>query len=219
VPSTYSIQQAVQNPQTLGVVLSEILFAKYGDAWVDWDPVTIYLELRDEYNAEPVSEAMDRISAAQVVLASDSFFKRPEAFFNVANTLASGSPGFTVFDPVTVPEAAWALTEVALLREYDEFSHAVRGVIRAILKDDGYTDDYPAIFDVVLAERPTAEVALEAVGTDLRDQEASGVEEFVNDQLAALVFQFDQIPQLEGRFDALLRRRDANELATLQVMP
>jgi hypothetical protein len=209
MPRNPNISAALRTPQTLTLPLVEILRHTYGEEWVDWDPTTVYLELRDDYDVEVDTSVMDRISAAQVILGTGDFFQRTDAFINIANTLASGTPSFGLFDPVTVPEAAWALVEVSMMRELLPFSYNVRKLAKIMLNEAGYTDDYPAVFDVLVGdERPTAKNVAEAINTTMRDKESEGIEWFIDEMLTDIIYQFSKIPAIEPRLDAIIKERE-----------
>ena len=209
MPRNPNISAALRTPQTMSLVLVEILRYSYDEQWVEWDPTTIYLELRDDYDVEVDTTVMDRISAAQVILDTGDFFQRTDAFINISNTLASGTPSFGLFDPVTVPEAAWALVEVSMMRELMPFGYNVRKLNKIMLDEAGYVDDYPAVFDVILGkERPTAKNVAAAINHTMRDNESEGIEWFIDEMLTDIIYQFSKIPEIEPRLEELIRERE-----------
>ncbi len=211
---------ALETDATMGTVAAAICRKSFGDEFYFWDPATVYLELRDEFGAEPSTAVMDRISAAQLVVSSNSFFEFADAFMNVCNTLSSGSPGFAIFDPVEVEEAAWAITEVSFLRELEGFSPAIRSYIRLILEKDGYDDtDYPDVFDYVLGKKQlTSDAYKDVLNRTLHDEKRDGIEAFIMEQMQDMVYQFDKIPGMDDVFQQLLKDKDLEELADFGVL-
>jgi len=208
-----AVIRALESSETTATVLYALLNRLYGEAWLDWDLTTLYLELRAEFSAEPAQEVVDKIGALQTLVTTDAFFSNPSGFMGICNTLSGGDPGFAVFDPVSVPEAAWALTEVAFIRDFLPFSYAVKTVMLAILREDGYTDDYPEVFDIVLENRPaTAQQTMEAMFRELRDDVKRGVEEYVNEMLMSLVYQFNLLDMNED-LQRLMRMQKFDEVA------
>jgi hypothetical protein len=193
-------QVALQSTETMATVVHAIVRQQYGEPAYEWDPATVSLELRADFNAEISSPVMDRWCAMQTTLTSDAFFQRIDAFLNICNTLSSGVPTFQVFDPVTVEEAAWGLTEVALNREMLPLSNTVKNYLRTILKQDHYEEeDYPQIFrEVLLGEHKhdTPPSSFENTGN---------VEAYVDEQLKDLMYQIGKIPTLRGQ-DIILAR-------------
>ena len=201
---TYPRQQALQNPETLATVVHAILRQQYGEEVYDWDPVTVYLECQADFAADSCAETMDKFAAMQVVMGTDAFFKRLDAFMSVCNTFADGQPAFASFNPVTLEEAAWTIAEVALNREMLPFADSIKAYLRLLLKDEGFTPtSYPAIFKEVFELDPDSD--------DIRDGIAaaanrSNIDAYIDEQLQDLVVQFNRIPDLKGVDDVILRR-------------
>ena len=197
-------RMALENPETCATVLISILLQDFGEIFLSWDPTTIWLEARDEYGAEMPAPSTDKLAAMQVVMTSDVFFRRFDAFSGICNTLASGAPFFSAFDPVTTEEASWAITEISLNRELLPFSYPIKKYLRIILKADGYNEnEYPTPFDEVFGIKPASR--------DIRKSLASlensdNVEHFINENLADLVAQFNKIPSLNTLDDIILHR-------------
>jgi hypothetical protein len=208
-----AVKQALESPVTLATPLLAVVRKSFGDDAFLWDPTTIYLECRDQFAAEPAAEAMDRISAGQVVIAGNGFFEDISAFLNICNTLAGGSPAFGVFDPVEPEEAAWALLEVSLLRDMLPFAPTIRDYVRTILVQDGYSADQHPIFGYVLGGKmpPLGKIVEQTLHDDQRDN----VDNFIAGNMEALVYQMNQIPGMDTVLLELLHDKDLEDLASL----
>lgn len=203
---------ALQSTETFAVVLYALLNEQYGDEWLYWDPTTIFMELRDDFDCEPSTETMDRIAAIQVVMTGGSFFQKLDAFLNICNTFASGTPAFSIFDPVTVPEAAWTLAEVSFMREFLPFSNSIQVYIETTLNADGYKDDYPDIFEVVLGPKnPDADdirkKALEYYHVKSKEE----LDNYMNEQLKAMIYQFHEIGMTD-QLESILKEQERYNL-------
>jgi len=200
--------QALEGTETTATVVHAIVRTQYGAEVYDWDPSTVFLELRDDFRVEPSSEVMDRWSAVQIMMTTDGFFKRLDAFMAVCNTFTTGQPFFHVFDPVTVEESAWGVTEVALNRELLPFSYPIKKYLRQLLTADGYSsDDFPPALVEVFDARPTSDDIRE--GLDEAQASAhnrNNVERFIDEQMKSMVHQFNEIPTLSDMDDMILRR-------------
>ena len=206
IEARYEKKHALETSQTLATVVHAIVRKQYGEEAYGWDPVTVYLELKDDFSADTESSVMDRWSAMSVIMTSDAFFKRLDAFMSISNTLASGTPFFGVFDPVTTEEAAWAITEVALNRELLPFSKDVKQYLKKILADDGYDEgSMPEIFKEVLEGASSKEIK-----EIITNENKEVVEGYIDEQLGALAYQFDAIPDLKD-LDELVMQRTLNE--------
>ncbi len=210
----YPRKMALESPETLATVIHAIMLDQYGEQAYGWDPVTCSMELSDDFRAEVCTPAMDRWCAIQVVMGSDAFFRRLDAFLNVCNTLASGSPAFTVFDPVTSEEAAWAVAEVAMNRDVLPFSYPIRQYMRRQLESDGFdpsSGDLPAVFAEMFEKNPD-EGRIRSSFTGLAaDANAGNIERYLMAQMFDMDVQFNRIPDLK-RVDDLLQDGD-NDVA------
>jgi len=209
-----AVKQALESQVTLATPLMAIVRKSFGDDAFMWDPTTIYLEFRDQFGAEPAAEVMDRISACQIVITGDGFFQDISAFLNICNTLAGGTPAFGVFDPVEPEEAAWALVEVSLMRDMLPFAGTIRDYMRATLDRDGYADDHHPIFSYVFGGKtpPLGKIIEQTLHDDQRDS----VDNFVSENMGALVWQMNQIPGMDGVLMELLNDKDLEDLAALR---
>lgn len=208
----YPRKTALESPQTLATVVHAILLDQYGEPVYDWDPATVALEARDDFQAEICTQAMDRWCALQVVMGSDAFFKRLDAFLNVCNTLASGSPAFEVFDPVTSEEAAWAVAEVALNRDMLPFSYPIQQYMRQQLEADGFdpsSGDLPPVFAEMFERRPDEGRIRSALSGAAADANDANIRGYLLEQMLDLDVQFNRIPDL-SRIDDLLKDDDTD---------
>ena len=182
----------LQNPEALATVINAVLRRAYGDQIYDYDPVTTVLELREDFSVEPESAVIDRFCAMQVIMTSDAFFQKIDAFMSICSTLSSGSPSFDVFDPPSLEEVAWACTEVALNRELLPLSNTIRNYILTLLKADGLEEDqYPQIFREVLLGNQESEVEADHPNNQ-------NIESYIDGRLKMLFAQMDKIPGLRN---------------------
>ena len=207
---TYPRVRALRSPETLATVLHEIILVRYGEEWLQWDPLTVFLELQSDWRADMCPEAIDRMAAIQVIMTTDAFFKRLDAFLSICGTLNDGSPSFEAFNPVTTEEMAWGLCEVALNREMLPFSHAVKKYIGQVLAQDGYTDGtYPAIFSEVFGAQPDTDRIRHGLAVVNNDD---NIGQYLSERMQDLVFQFGAIPDLKG-IDKIILARGTEEAA------
>ena len=196
------VQTLLKSPATLATVLHVILRHKYGHEVYSWDPTTVYLELKDDFQIDPPSELIDRFAAIQTLMTSDVFFKRVDAFSAINNALAGNDPSFDIFDPPTAEEMAWGISEAALNRDMLEFSYPVQQLVQITLNQDGYDHDAPEVFDFVL--KPEDKASVRTVLRQLYKSPNEGViETYISEQLRELAAQLAKIPEL-ANIDAVL---------------
>lgn len=202
------VKQALESPETTATVINAIILSKYGEEAYEWDPLTVYLEVKDDFKAEMHPAVLDRWSAMQVIMTTGSFFNRLDAFLTICNTLSDGVPFFQIFDPVTVEEAAWGIVEVALNRELLPLSYSIKNYINIILNNDGYTPDvYPEIFKIILKPEINTKQILEESFEIYRDfNNLDNVEAFIDEQLKKVVSQFYKIPDLKSINPVILQK-------------
>ena len=199
-------QSALQTSETLATVVHAIVRKQYGEEFYPWDPATLFLEIQSDFHIDMDTTAMDRLSAMQLVMVNDAFFKRLDAFMGVCNTLSSGEPFFQVFDPVTTEEAAWAVTEVSLNRELLPFSYPIRKYMRMILEQDGYDPmNYPEVFQEIMGKNPKAEDVRRIIGPSANANQ-DNIDAYIDEQLKDMTYQFNKLPDLKDLDDIILQR-------------
>lgn len=210
----HQIKTAFESTATEAVVLNELMMKLYGEEWLDWDPLTVYMQLRDDYNCEPSSESMDRLSALQVLQLGAEFFTSLDAFLAVCNSFNTGSPSFSVFNPITAAEAAWAVTEASLIRDLLPFNYSIRKYVETISKSEGLDldEDSMAVLEhIVSAADPSSNVVrdlyAEAAGAiaDIR-----GMNDYVDDQLHDAATQFHKLG-MDGELNKLMNIKDMED--------
>lgn len=193
-----------QNTEADATVLTAMLITKYGEQALDWDPLTIRLEIQDDFHVEPADEVMNKICAMQIVMTSSDFFERIDTFINVCNTLADGDPFFEVFTPLESEEIAFAISTVAMNRDILPFNPTIRRYVKEVLKADGFDeDDFPEIFSVVFGKNATSkdvrrtvsEMMLEPTASDVNKKNIS---DMLSENVGTMIRQFNEVPGLTG---------------------
>ena len=151
-----SWQEMWQNPEADATVLNAMVLTKYGEEALDWDPITIQMEIKEDFNVSPASEVMDKICAMQIVMGTGDFFNRVDAFRNVVNTIANGQPFFQTFTPLQAEEIALAIATVGMNRDMMPFAPSVKELVRLSLLGDGYDEnEFPPILTCVFDKKPS----------------------------------------------------------------
>lgn len=207
-----SKRRLLQSPETMATVAHAILRDRWGDEWYWFDQLTVMMDIQDEFKCDPCPEVMDRISAIQVVMTGDSFFKRIDSFMAVCNAFSSGEPFFGAFDPVTVEEAAWGVAEVGMNRDMLEFSPTIQQYCRVILRENGYGDtDFPPAFDAVFGGKASLGDIREGL---VSDENGAALRQYIEEQASDLAGQFDSIPDMKNVDNELLRSGLTKALAS-----
>lgn len=199
-----------QNPEADATVLNTMLLSKYGEQALDWDPLTIRLEIQEDFHVAPADEVMNKICAMQIVMASPDFFERIDTFINVCNTLSEGDPFFEVFSPLETEEIALALAVVGMNRDMLPFNPTIRSYVKKVLKADGFDDDnFPEIFSQVFDKHPSSkEIRHELSGIVLdptaAESNEANIKSMLTENVGLMFSQFNKLPGLDKVDDFIL---------------
>lgn len=198
------VKEILENPEASATVLHTICLRDYGEDWYMWDPSSLYLELKEDYFADPPAENMDKLSAVQVLIASDTFFKDPDAFFAICTTLANSSPLFNIFAPPTMEEIAWSVAEVALHRELLPYARAIKKSVEAIGGSYGFNKNrMPIGVKEMFSTNPDEDVVQEAFGAILNGE---NIEKFMQENLMQMQAQFESDEKLASLFPHVIEK-------------
>lgn len=196
------IQAALENPECCATLLHAICLRQYGEQFYMWDPSTVSLELKADFYAELPSENMDKISSIQLLVSSGEFFSDPAAFFAVCSTLADGDPLFNVFDPPSIEEISWAVSEVALNRELLPFSYAIKQIVKSLDNEYGFNNNnMPTAIRELLEATPDEEDIQEAMGAVLNGE---NLDAYMAENVAEMAAQFEGVHGLAELFPRIL---------------
>ena len=204
-----------ENPEADATVLNAMVLSKYGEEALDWDPITIQMEIQDDFGVTPASEVMDKICAMQIVMGTGDFFGRVDAFRNIVNTIANGQPFFQTFTPLQAEEIAIAIATVGMNRDMIPFAPAVRQLVKLSLKGDGYSEEqFPPILSCVFDRKPSEKVVREKL-KDLigrpeselptaADNNIANIDSLIRRRIVVCLKQLDSLPGLTSVDDAIL---------------
>lgn len=122
--------ELLREPSTLGIPLLTIAMTAYGDEIFGnpetgiepMDPIELYTRLEEDFRAELPDTAEARLQAIITAVATDGFYEDPLIFTSIALALTNGNIGTLpdgILEEITLPEAVWAVYEVALVRDDD----------------------------------------------------------------------------------------------------
>jgi hypothetical protein len=218
------VRQAFADPDMYATSLF-VLFVDYFGEEVDeyehmeclnWAPATIALEIRDEFNLEIPAENFHKLMAAIAIKTSDDFFTRPRRFIELCNILAGDDFDPTIFNPATVPEMAWGMTEALLLEPPEageEFNPVIRGYIGFMLEQASIVNP-PDILAIALhrddyndplssfSDDPEMYSAISETLTD----KTTELTDLIKDNLQELIAQLANLPLSRGNAEEFVNR-------------
>lgn len=204
-----------ENPEADATVLNAMVLSKYGEDALDWDPITIQMEIQDDFGVTPASEAMDKICAMQIVMGTGGFFWRVDAFRNVVNTIANGEPFFQTFTPLQAEEIAIAIATVGMNRDMLPFSPSVRELVRLSLVGDGYgEDEFPEILSCVFDRNPSDVAVRKTISSIVAggglptaaENNMANIESMLRRRVLVCLKQLDSLPGLSHVDDEILEK-------------
>ena len=206
-----------ENPEADATVLNAMVLSKYGEDAIDWDPITIQMEIQDDFGVTPASEVMDKICAMQIVMGTGDFFRRVDVFRNIVNTIANGQPFFQTFTPLKAEEMAVAIATVGMNRDMLTFAPSVQELVRLSIINDGYDDEqFPPIFSCVFDRKPS-DVKVRSKLSDLigrpeselptaAENNIANIDYLLKRRIVICLKQLDSLPGLSKVDDVVLEK-------------
>ena len=119
-----------------------ILADRYdGMEFCNWDPLTVNLQISDDFHIQPPQFLLDRINAGSSLFTSSLFHRSLEAFSQICNVLNFGVVSSEVMVPADLDDVLWGVTEAMLLEgeQFDEegFSHNIARYTGILLMEAG----------------------------------------------------------------------------------
>ena len=174
----------IRDPGTYMTTLFVILHYEYGEDVYFEDPLVIFANLEEDFNAKLPLQAENRINAGLTCIPSDMFYRDVAAFSAVVNTLYSGDLGDDIFlDEITVPEILWAGFEIEFVRE------AIAHVFGTDLTIPESQQDFSPVIDRLVK----AAAAKESIAVEEMEDLEPYQDQFIRESLEALEAQLKKI--------------------------
>jgi hypothetical protein len=197
------------HPDTFATVLVIILIDEYGTEALNWDPTTIAMELKDDFQVALPQENFDRLMIGIHLLITDEFFWSTPNFIETCNILSGDLYDPRTWDPADTEEIAWGITEAMLLsppeNEEEPFTPEIRAYIGEILDQEGIINP-PDVLKIAL--RGGGEQTLPEEFTDdplmyeavykMEDDKTRGIVKTIKENLSKLMTQLDSLSLKNG---------------------
>lgn len=99
--------------------LTSTLLLQFVDSFgldaLEWDPLTIAMEIQEATDKVPPKVILDRIMAGIALIQSDQFYHYLPDFITICNVLSGSELEIELFDPATTVECAWGITEALVI--------------------------------------------------------------------------------------------------------
>lgn len=97
---------------------------RFGAEMINWDPITVAMELRDLLGEEADEALLDKIQAASALLANDNYHRSLEVFLPLNAAFSLRRPSDSTLSYNSVEDIMWGLTEARLLEGGEDFEAA-----------------------------------------------------------------------------------------------
>ena len=142
------VRQAFDDEGTFATTLVAILLDLFGTMeFMEWDPETIALEYHAHTggNWRKVPQVVrDKVAVMLGAYVSNNFFQSLETFIATCNALSGTPIDVRTFDPATIEEAAWAVTEIKLAGFEEEFHPEIAAYLGVQATEEGL-ESLPAV--------------------------------------------------------------------------
>lgn len=210
----------LRDPQLFTTSAIVLLTDRFGPEFMDWDPVTVGMEIEAEYGIEPIAELQDRIQAGSSLYTTDLFFVSLETFSPVCNALNFGTATSQIMLPADLDDVLWGCTEALILLgeiyEAAQFSHNIALYVGALLSQAGivkppkilafaeYSDDMVLRSDAAFEGDETMRMSF------WKDQEHERemLEKWNQSKIVALMKQLEALPLRNGNTDFIRKTRE-----------
>ncbi len=203
-----SLRQTLLNRDSYATVLAVIALDTFGIECCYWTRGTLAAEFLADFNVLPPAANLDKMMAAFAILTTDQFFKSTAHFIQFCNVLCGDTFDPFEFDPATVLEMSWAITEALILSPPDEdepFTDDIRHYIGARLKYEGFVRP-PGILRIALFDEPLRDALedyaddpeLQAAARKVRQDPATRIEWLVRENVQELLDQLEKLPLTNG---------------------
>lgn len=197
-PDHQKVKRVLRHPNTFGTVLHACALRAWGSDIYGWEPETIALEFKDEWEVELPTASLDRLCALLAAVSSDAYY-RDWAAFTFVNQVLCGHDGDVLegADPLLVAEAAWGVVEVRLNDSTPSpWGEEVSRYVGVLLDQEGFVAP-PAILNFArLPERyDGSDAPADATQrANVETQHARVVAEYLQEQGLTLFNQLKELP-------------------------
>lgn len=200
----------------------------FGTECLDWEPQTFVMEFGDLFHKSPPRYLLDRVQTGAVLFTTDQLYQTMESFNSIALVMNHEGPSFLNFEPVDAAEAAWCVSEAALLlgEDYDpkQFTPEVATYVGVLLSQDGFLRPPPMLKfaimpDMSISGEPDTELLMSRERQN--SQSMADLESFIRARYINLVDQLEAVPvsHPEAGWTTLLQRLRSRVLGLRESAP
>ena len=157
------------NKKAFATTLLAILFSKYDAEFMEWDPMALALQIRDDFGVNLPGSVNDRIQAGTTIFVSNAFHTHFETYCMISNAFSFELSAPGQFIPADLDNCAWGCTESKLLEGggYDSegFCQNIKNYVGFLLNREGIYKP-PSILNFASYPAQTLETTQESMLDD-----------------------------------------------------
>lgn len=136
-PAPFTVKNMFEHHDAHSLVLSAALLRKFGPVWLDWEPETIWSEIKEEFRQQTISvHNRNKIQAVKLCHLLDTPWTEWEVFVAVCQAFNNNVPNFRVLQKPTIAQIMHAVSVMDKIRDM-KFSEEVLKFIAACFLDEG----------------------------------------------------------------------------------
>jgi hypothetical protein len=136
-PTPFTMKSMFSYGVSHPVLLDLVLFRKFGPTWLEWEPETIWSEIKDEFGATSISVLVrNKINAVKLLHIMDTPWTEWEVFSAVAQTFNDNICDFRVLQKLSPDHIIASINIMSKIKDL-KFSEEVGRFITACFLDDG----------------------------------------------------------------------------------
>ena len=209
-----TVSEALADPNLFATSAMAIMMDRFGTDFIDWEQETLEMEVRGLCH-NPDEDLMDKISAACLVLSSDTPHWDTATFNNVTQIFNFDSLESSSFIPASLYDILWGCSEMRLLEGPEDYGKAdfspdIKAYVGTILIQHGITAppsvlEFADISEEMIQDRDdnlgADSIMFESYWDEQRDL-VNDMEEFVKKRVDKLLAQLIELPlsNMDGDF-------------------
>ena len=120
------------------VVFDLALLAKYDTDWFEWEPVTLWKEIKEDFHVPSISDhACAKIQAVRTLHINEWFWDKWEVFCWITQALNNNIPDFQVIQKPSIPQILNAVDIATMVRTGEEFIQEIQSWVAASVVAEG----------------------------------------------------------------------------------
>lgn len=200
------------DPRMFGMTLLVMFLDTYGTEALEWDPITIQMEVESDFGVDLPAVNYEKLMTAISLLITDGFYSSPPDFTRACVVLSGHQPMPELLLLPDAADVAWGITEAMLISPSDEanenpFSKEITAYIGQVLDSEGILNP-PDILRIATRDNSL----LDRVNYDYSDDEqmfsainkmeegkTGDINFLVKGRARALAYQLESLPLRVGR--------------------